>query len=60
MAIEKLAWRPKWCTAELGRLPGRHDAWSWMRVGEGSLQPEAALGLFSTNGNLNRDVITYS
>jgi hypothetical protein len=25
--------RPKWCTAELGRLPGRRGAWLRMRLG---------------------------
>ena len=25
--------RPKWCTAELGRLPGRRCAWLRMRFG---------------------------
>jgi len=52
---------PKWCTAELGRLPDRHGAWPWMRVGEGEPPMGGSLRfIFHETAFSKRDVITYS
>ena len=53
---------PKWCTSELGRLPGRRCAWLRMRFGR--KYPLSADGvrlvLFFETAISKRDVITYS